>query len=222
MNPQAVIFDMDGVLVDTERAYQDVLRAFFRERGLEIPDEELHRLAGGAGGIYQKMIGLWWSRAPRLSERDLELGPSAATGEAFEQITDYGTLINPGVRETIAELRRRGVRVALASSSRREKIERVVRDCGLTTCFEVIVSGEDFTESKPNPAIYLHTLGLLGLPGSASVAVEDSDAGIAAARGAGIPVAVKRDERFGYRQEGGTWMLDSVGDLIPALDAYQG
>lgn len=220
MNPQAVIFDMDGVLVDTERAYQDVMRVFFRERGLEVPDEELHQLAGGGGGVYERMLGLWWSRAPRLTERDLELGAMEAAGRAFEEgIPDYGPLINPGVRETIAELHRRGVRVALASSSGHEKIARIVHDCSLEGSFEVIVSGEDFVESKPNPAIYLHTLSLLGLPGSVCVAVEDSDAGIAAARGASIPVAVKRDERFGYRQEGGTWLLDSVGDLIPALDA---
>lgn len=68
------------------------------------------------------------------------------------------TLLNPGVEKTLIELRRRGVRLALPSSSSYRNIVQVLADCGLGGYFKVITSGEQSYESKPNPEIYLHTL----------------------------------------------------------------
>lgn len=80
-------------------------------------------------------------------------------------------MINPGAVDTIRELPRRGVRVALASSSPMVSIEEVLNACGLSDAFEYVVSGEQFKESKPEPDIYLHALDLLGLPRIAAAAL---------------------------------------------------
>ena len=91
-------------------------------------------------------------------------------------------------------------------------------ECGLTGRFELIVSGEDFHESKPNPEIYLHTVASLGLPAASCVAVEDSDVGITAACRAGLTVVAKREERFALTQEGANYKIDALPDLLPLLD----
>lgn len=218
MKLKAVIFDMDGVLVDTENAYLKAIGRFFAERGLVLDHSDLSQFVGGPGSLYRACIARWWEQTPHLTDTDLALGAERALDEAIEHdVPRYSDLINPGVRETLFELRRRGVRTALASSSSHAEIERITRECGIIEAFEVLVSGEDFVESKPNPAIYLRTLELMGLEATECVAVEDSDRGIAAARAAGIPVAVKRDDRFGFTQAGGTWYLNQVDDLLSAL-----
>lgn len=218
MTLKAVIFDMDGVLVDTEIAYAQVIGNFFLERGLPLAQADITQFAGGSGDLYRDSIALWWEQTPNLSHADLALGAEKALDKAIErEIPCYSNLLNPGVKVTLDQLRRRGIRTALASSSSRAEIERITHECGIAEAFEVLVSGEDFAESKPNPAIYLHTLELMGLDADECVAVEDSDRGIAAARAAGIPVAVKRDDRFGFSQAGGTWYLNQVDDLLGAL-----
>ena len=80
--------------------------------------------------------------------------------------------------------------------------------------FEPIVSGEQFHESKPDPEIYLHTLDLLGLPAGACCCIEDSVYGIAAGRAAGLTVIAKREERFGFSQEGADRIIDAIPDLL--------
>ena len=97
---------------------------------------------------------------------------------AHKRPRDYQTLINPGAVDTIRELPRRGVRVALASSSPMDSIEEVLNACGLSDAFEYVVSGEQFKESKPEPDIYLHALDLLGLPANRCCCVEDSVPGV--------------------------------------------
>ena len=109
--------------------------------------------------------------------------------------------MNPGVADTIDELRSRGVRVALASSSPMDSILAVLEACDLSDKFELIVSGKDFHESKPNPAIYLYTIEKLDLDASECCCIEDSVPGIAAGKAAGLTVFAKREDRFGFSQD---------------------
>lgn len=77
-----------------------------------------------------------------------------------------------------------------------------------------MVSGEEFEESKPNPAIYLHVLDKLGVEAAGCFAIEDSDAGMTAAHRAGIYVVGKRDDRFGYAQTECDVLVDSIAELL--------
>ncbi len=210
---EAVIFDMDGVLVDTEYFYVQELCAFSREFGIPVTEDELKAQVGASHQAFVRMIHEWFGRIGRA-----DLTPEDSLGVyldwAGKRSYDYRALLNPGVAKTIDALKDRGVRVALASSSRMVNILRVLDECGLTGKFDPIVSGEQFIESKPEPDIYLHMISLLGLPASACCCVEDSVPGITAGKRAGLTVIAKREERFGFSQDNADAIVDAIPDLL--------
>ena len=209
----AVIFDMDGVIVDTEYYYLGETAAFAKELGLNLTQEELNGQVGTSHQFFLHLLVDWFERA----------GKGHFTGEealarwdewAHKRPRDYQALINPGAVDTIRELPRRGVRVALASSSPMVSIEEVLNACGLSDAFEYVVSGEQFKESKPEPDIYLHALDLLGLPANRCCCVEDSVPGITAGKRAGLTVIAKREERFGFSQDAADKIIDQLPELL--------
>ena len=213
---KAVIFDMDGVLVDSEPAHQERIRLFFAEHGFDIPLEQLNTLVGCSGEYFVQRAIEWWAQTPSKSPDETSLGVMATfrRWEDERGPIDYRPLINPGVRETLEGLSSRGVRLAVASSTSHEGIRQELGPSDLLHFFEVVVSGEEFRESKPNPEIYLTTMARLGLQPHDCIAVEDSDRGIAAAVAANLRVAVKCEPRFGFSQPDGTWYIDQVGELL--------
>ena len=210
---EAVIFDMDGVLVDTELYYAGQLESFGRSLGLELPYEVTHGQVGNSHQDFQRLMVDLHERAGfgRLSAAQAVARYDAwAMGNA----ADYAGLLNPGAAETLEALRGRGVRTALASSSPMANIRLVLDACGLSELFEVIVSGEQFEQSKPAPDIYLHVLDALGLPARACCCVEDSVPGIAAGKAAGLFVVAKREERFGFSQDAADIIIDELPELL--------
>lgn len=209
---RAVIFDMDGVLVDTEVYYLDCRGRFLEESGVSVSHEELLELVGASVKQDRANMLKWFTRSGISIDAE---GIEMLEGAWWKgRDIDYRTLLNPGVEETLVELKRRGVRLALASSSSHRNIAQVLADCGLGEYFEVITSGEQFHESKPNPEIYLHTLESLGLSADECCCVEDSIPGIAAGKAAGLTVVAKREERFGFTQDAADVIIDSIPDLI--------
>ena len=209
---RAVIFDMDGVLVDSEAFYWRELRDFAAASGLEVTKEELNAQVGMSHADFQRTLQRWWAHSGR------ELSPQQAEDTynvfAAARPRDYRGLMNEGVPQTLAALRERGVRLALASSSPLANIRQVLAECGIDHAFEHITSGEQFERSKPDPQIYLHTLDLLGLPASACCCVEDSVPGIAAGIAAGLTVIAKREDRFGFSQDNAHTIIDTIPDLL--------
>ncbi len=213
---KAVIFDMDGVLVDSEPAHYELVRQFFAEHGLDVPAEQLNMLVGCSGNYFVARATEWWADTPRKSEAECALAAIDAfhLWEDKREPIDYGSLLNPGVRETLEALSARGIRLAVASSTSHEGIQQELGPSDVLRFFEVVVSGEEFRESKPNPEIYLTTMARMGLDPDECIAVEDSDRGVAAARAAGMRVAIMREPRFGFAQEGGAWYLDRIDELL--------
>lgn len=210
---EAVIFDMDGVLVDTEYFYVQELRAFCREFGIPVTEDELKAQVGASAQAFTRMIHDWFGRIGRAElspEETLDIYMAWADKRDY----DYRALLNPGVPETIDALKARGVRMALASSSRMENILHVLDECGLSDRFDPIVSGEQFVESKPEPDIYLHTIDLLSLPAGVCCCVEDSVPGITAGKRAGLFVIAKREDRFGFSQDAADAVIDAIPDLL--------
>ena len=124
-------------------------------------------------------------------------------------------LLNPGVHEGIAGLKERGVLVALASSSPLDNIRTVLAACGLSDAFEVIVSGVDFTESKPDPDIYLHTLAKLGLPAEACCASRLGP-GHHRRQARGPHRVSQARGRFGFSQDAADAIIDRVDNILDA------
>lgn len=209
----AVIFDMDGVIVDTEYFYLGEMAAFADHLGIEVGQDELNAQVGSSHQDFLRMLVDWFERAG-LGTHDGEELLDRWCEWADTRPRDFRKMLNLGAAETIRELPRRGVRVALASSSPMESIREVLGACGLSDAFEYVVSGEQFVQSKPEPDIYLHALDLLGLPADRCCCVEDSVPGITAGKRAGLTVIAKREERFGFSQDAADKIIDQLPELL--------
>ncbi|MGC8742135.1 MAG: HAD family hydrolase [Candidatus Sumerlaeaceae bacterium] len=181
-----VIFDNDGVLVDSEHISLLAYRQAIREQGVNLREEDDWQYCGLTDAdIIRAMREIYHADLDleRFSARKKELYFELARREPLRPF--------PGVRELIAQLRERGISYALASSGSREKILFNLRSAGIESLFPLIVSGEDFHRGKPNPEIFLCAAQRLGLPPEHCAIIEDSINGLKAARAArGLALAV--------------------------------
>lgn len=206
---KAIIFDMDGVLIDTEPVYLERYKKLFQKNNQPVDDDFLKSTAGLSGKQRWKMIQEVWNEKITVAElRELYHKAYDATPIQFEQV------VFPQVHEVLKELKNRGYRLALASSSTRNIIDTVLMTIGLQEYFEVVISGNQFKESKPNPEIYVKVLDELHLNAAECLVVEDSTYGICAAKNAGIKVAAIEDKRFSYEQGQADYLLKSLKDIL--------
>ncbi|QDA61870.1 HAD family hydrolase [Hymenobacter jejuensis] len=200
---RTVIFDMDGVLVDTEPLHRDAFFRHFAELGITVSDAEYATFLGSSTrNMYQRIkreFGLSQD-VEALMVRKREL-----FGAAFDHSTELDLL--PGARALVEELYRQGVPLVLASSASKETIARVFKRFELYPYFDHIVSGEDFPQSKPNPAIFLQAAKLAETPAAECVVIEDSSNGVAAAKAAGMYC-------IGYSSEHSTGQDLHLADLV--------
>lgn len=173
---KAVLFDKDGVLMDSEAEYERRRQIFFSERGVDssgFPD-----FYGSNNDV------IWRTVEPNDAERRARLEV-----EFVERFKDepmvYADYVYPAVRPTLEALRARGILTALASSSPRKFIDRFLDETGLTELFDYTVSGEECENHKPAPDVYLRAMEALGVHPDEVLVVEDSPLGIAAGRAAG-------------------------------------
>lgn len=192
---EAVIFDMDGVIIDSEIVYYNWLRELLIEKGCRIPETELKKIVGLSNPQSRRMMIEWFGteKGSRLWETYCE------EEEGYE--LSYRDIVNPGAEEILKFLRRHHIKTALASSSSMEEILEVLDEIGFRKYFPVILSGEMFQESKPNPEIYIETMKCLNVEPERCIVIEDSDYGIYAAKNAGAHVIAHKEDRFGFTQE---------------------
>ncbi|UQU67014.1 HAD family phosphatase [Couchioplanes caeruleus] len=181
MTIEAVVFDLDGVIIDTEEVWEEVRRGYVAEHGREFLPDSQTRMMGMSTGE--------WSR--HLSEdvgvpRDPEQVASDVLGRMAQRYREALPLI-PG---SVAAVRRLAGRfpLALASSSARLLIDQVLETAGLTDAFRVTLSTEEVPRGKPAPDVYLAAVERLGLAPEMCAAVEDSSNGLRAAGAAGLAV----------------------------------
>jgi beta-phosphoglucomutase len=178
----AVIFDMDGVLVNSEPFYVEVEQSNFRQLGLEISEEEHQTYQGTATDRMWQLI---------KERHSIEQSVEELVKMTNSLVTPYFNSLEkmepmPGVEQLIKKLKKRGIPLALASSSYPDVIEIVLQKTGLKKHFDAVVSGQMAGTSKPEPDIFLLTAKKLGVPPEKCVVIEDSTNGIAAAKSAGM------------------------------------
>lgn len=208
---KAVIFDMDGVLIDSEPVYLQYDLEFAQTKN---PDVKLEDLYGMIGSSREDAWGCM-ERAIHNGQTWQELREEFSRKDIFP-LMDYRKIFRPEARVLLDKLKSDGYRLALASSTQMNIIERVLRENEIYGYFEVIVTGAMFERSKPDPEIYHYTAKQLGVKEEECFVVEDSTYGVTAAARAGMTVAALIDERFHFDQSLANYRIRSL-DEAPGL-----
>jgi HAD superfamily hydrolase (TIGR01509 family) len=185
---EAVIFDCDGTLVDSEPLARVAWDRSLEPHGYEIDDVEY---AGLIGRPYAQVHGFFAERIPRLEPLDAFW--DGYSTRLFELI-DSELVPFDDALEAVRDLTARGVAVAVASSSPRARLDRTLARAGLADTFAVSVAGDEIEHGKPAPDMFLAAAERLGVAPDRCAVIEDSAPGIAAGRAAGmIAIGVVRD-----------------------------
>jgi HAD superfamily hydrolase (TIGR01509 family) len=209
MSLQAILWDNDGVLVDTERLYYEATARILSDFGYELTKEAFIRTSLTEG---KSLFSL------------AKVKPEEHDRMRVARNTIYGELLNgqdltlPGARETLEALKDR-IRMMIVTSSRRDHFEIIHQSTGLLGYFEGVVDNEDYELSKPHPDPYLKGLERLGLDAEACIAVEYSARGMTSAIRAGLrcvvvlnPLTKDADFSGAYR------VVDNVRDVVGVVE----
>lgn len=210
---KAIIFDMDGVLIDSEPVYAKNQIKCLNHFGIKVTEEDLIPLAGGTKIHYDQVLNPLLQGIVEREKYDHYLNDYYK-----KHPVDYKAILNPGVHELLQYLKNKDYRIIVASSSARWEIENVFNLCNLNSYFEFIMSGDMFKASKPNPEIYLKSVENLGLTSDECIAIEDSEYGITAAKRAGLTCIGLEDLRYRYDQSQADYLIKKLIDIKDILE----
>ncbi len=185
---KAVIFDMDGLMIDSERVTYEGYVAECKKLGLVMERE-----------FYKQVLGL---PLPSVFQMFYEkYGKSFPMEEVLKEVHRYmddlfqkdGVPVKDGVRDFLAYLKEKGYRTVLATSSNRSRVDKILEQTNLETYFDDSICGDEIEKGKPNPDVFLKACDKVGVKPMEAIVLEDSEAGIQAAYSAGIPVVCVPD-----------------------------
>jgi HAD superfamily hydrolase (TIGR01509 family) len=216
---QAVVFDFDGLIFDSETHEYETVRELFAEHGEELPLEVWSACIGRAPGFFDPYAYLEERVGRPLDRAALD---ELRRRRFLERIAGHGAIA--GVEEALRAARSLGLRIGLASSSTREWVEGQLRRLGLLHFFDCVRTSDDVENAKPDPELYRSALHCLGVEPHAAVAFEDSPNGALAARRAGmycvvVPNQVTASLEFGehdVRLE--SLMQAELADLLARIE----
>jgi sugar-phosphatase len=211
---RAVIFDMDGVLIDTEPVWRRVEMGVFDSVGVHLTEDECRETMGVR---IDEAVRLWYRRRPWRGD-SVDVVAQRILDGVVAHVRAHGVAVD-GALTAIAAVRDAGLLCAVASSSPRLLIDTVIDRLGIAGAVDAVCSAETELRGKPAPDVYLTTASLLGVPPQSCVAVEDSANGVLSARAAGMRcIAIPDGETASDpRLDAATVRVDSLRDLDRAL-----
>ena len=181
MGKKAVIFDMDGGIFDTEKVYLDIWIEVFEKYGYKMTKELYVNVMGtGRKNVIKTFLENFGDDLPiekMYEEKDNQL---------FYIIENQGIPLKEGVKELFSMLKEKNYKIALATSAKRERVEKQIKDKWLKESFDAIVCGDDVEKGKPSPDIFLKAAKKIDVEPENCFVVEDSPAGIKAAFSGGM------------------------------------
>jgi HAD superfamily hydrolase (TIGR01509 family) len=208
---EVLLWDNDGVLVDTEGLYYRATRTVLAGVGVTLDEEQYREL------FLRQARGAWHLAEERgLSPAQLA-ALRADRDASYAALLDDADLVMPGVADAVAQLAGR-YRMAIVTSSERFAFDRIHRRTGLLHHFELVLTREDYERCKPDPEPYHRALQRLGVAADRALVIEDSERGLFAARAAGLicwvlPSGLTRPCRFG----GADRVLSGMSELTSLL-----
>ena len=204
-----IIFDMDGVIIDSEPEYQKRIKIFMERNGFTITDELSFQICGSNR---KDTYELFRENVPGF-DMSYEKYYQGRDQVNADYPLDLRAIVNEDIYPLMEKLKANGFKIGMASSSPREKVLNNLGDLGLVDYFEIIVSGMEFKHSKPDPEIYIYTMKKMGVKPKDCYVVEDSTFGLQAAERAGAIVICKKDDRVGYDQSGADYYIDRLAEI---------
>jgi HAD superfamily hydrolase (TIGR01509 family) len=180
----AIVFDLDGLIIDTERTSLQSWEEAYQQAGLEVPLE-----------LWQTTIGTWSAEFDPADDLGVRRGHPLTAEEIESRREREWELaaelpLMPGVREHIDAACAWGMSLGIASSSSRRWVRGQLERLGIADCFECVCTRDDVLQTKPDPSLYFRALLCLGADGSEALAYEDSANGLLAAKAAGMRCVV--------------------------------
>jgi len=210
VTPSAIIFDLDGVLADSEPWWSEIDAKLLDEYGVTYHGEHHQQVAG----VSYRLAVEFYKKAFSLSLPTEEM--MRRRGEIATEFFANRIGLFPNVKEVLEELRRMKLHLAVATSSVSASARPFLDRHQLTGFFEAVVTGEQVEQGKPAPDIYLCAADKLGIPADACLVIEDALPGVAAAKAAKMCVAAIPDKRFVDPREyekNADYVLNSLQEL---------
>jgi HAD superfamily hydrolase (TIGR01509 family) len=209
---RAVLFDLDGTLVDTERENVESVVLAARRWGVELNDD-----------VRQFIVGHSWNEIHARIQReyglDVEMGVliAAAVEEKRALFATTGYQPLPGTLALVHRLHRQ-VGLAVVSGSSRVEVHETIAGIGLTECFQYLLGAEDYRQGKPHPEPYQTAMRLLAVAAPSCIVIEDAEPGILAGKAAGASViAVRRGNFVGYDQSAADVIVDTLEQITDEM-----
>ena len=180
----AIVFDLDGLMIDTERTSLQSWQEAYEAANLELPLDQWRTTVGTWGADYDPIADLGARRGTPLTAEEID----ARRNREWELSTHLPLM--PGVREHLQAATDWGLAIGLASSSSRRWVHGQVERLGLIDVFTCVCTRDDVLATKPDPSLYYRALLCLGVDGSEAIAYEDSTNGLFAAKAAGLRCVV--------------------------------
>ena len=206
---KAFIFDLDGVIVFTDKFHYQAWKQMADEMGIYFDEEINNRLRGVSRMDSLEIVLERYEGTPISDERKQELAEqkNAAYRKLLETMTSQD--VSDEVRETLKELRKRGYKISLGSSSKNARF--ILEKVELADYFDAISDGTNITKSKPDPEVFIKAAEFLGVAPEACYVVEDAEAGIDAAKAGGMKAVGMGDARDYRRTD---YPIDTFSDLL--------
>ena len=217
---KAIIFDMDGVIVDTEFEDFRIQQAFIMKENPTLNQENTNfeELIGQSYDMLYKTLRTFIGSNDSLKEIKARF---EEYNEVAYRAIDYQQLFRKEILSILNWSKENDIRLAVASSSTYEHIIEVLATCGIQDSFDVIYSGEFVKESKQNPEIYLNTLKKLNVASNQEVAIEDSFYGISAAKAAGIPTIAYKETRAAIDQSAADYIAEDMTAVFEIVQSIK-